>query len=105
MNDYERSENQLQQSLAANQWFMDYMDRREASDRKNRVYFFTGILVLVVLLVLLVSGVNSLYALFAQGTVIETTRETVQTVDGEDAIINNGEFEQYNDASRKEVNS
>lgn len=103
MNEYEMSETQLQQSLAANRWFMEYIERKETADRKLRIYLIVGLLVFVLMMGVLISGVNSIYAMFSQGTVVETVYETEQTVDGEDAIINNGDFEQYNDSSTKEV--
>lgn len=92
--DYEHSETQLQQTLAANKILMEALNQ-DRKDRRitRRVSIICASICVVVLL--LFAGVMGILA--AGVTIETTTEETTQSVEGDSAIINNSDFEQYND--------
>lgn len=82
---------------AAFQLILDALERDRAERRKTRRICVVCASLCVVGLLLF----GGLFAVLAAGVQIDqsttTTEETTQTVEGDDAIINNGQFEQYND--------
>lgn len=95
----------LKQSQALNKMLLDMRksDREEMrraieaanSTRKDRR--FTLVLCLISLVACLLTG--AFLGLLAAGVQIETTT-TTQEVEGDSAIINNADFEQYNDNAK-----
>lgn len=94
-NSYEKSENQLEQALALNKILMEALNQDRADRRRTRRMSIICAAVCLAAL-LLFAGV---LGVLAAGINIETstttaTEETTQTVEGDSATINNGDWTQ-----------
>lgn len=94
-NSYQNSESQLDQALALNRILMAALDQDRADRRVTRRVSLICAAVCVVTL-LLFAGVLGVLASGIQidASTTTTTEETTQTVEGDSATINNGDWTQ-----------
>lgn len=94
-NSYEKSENQLEQALALNKILMEALNQDRADRRMTRRVSIVCAAVCVVSL-LLFAGVLGVLAsgIYIETSTTTTTEETTQTIEGDSATINNGDWTQ-----------
>lgn len=92
-NEYLQSENQLEQALALNKILLDTLDADRKERRKTRkISIICAVVCLVSLFIF-----TAVLGILASGIQIETTTTTTtetQSVEGDSATINNGQWEQ-----------
>lgn len=103
--------------LFGEMWKESRKDHKEAT---KAMRIFTPVSIVAIILAVIAIGgciylgtvvhkqdgeIKAIQQILDAGVVIEettTTKTTTQTVDGDEAVINNGDFEQYNDSAIKE---